>query len=122
MKKTRYDITQTSFIPQYIGVTFKIGTNDVYCSEFDCEIKRRIERCYEKNDTTEIYINHCIPETKLRFNLNDFELEPNTTAYYFFQINCEKDTDIVIVPRASNRQKVWVNYNYYSYLGLFDIV
>ncbi len=122
MKKTRYDIPQTSFIPQYIGVTFKIGTNDVYSSEFDCEIKNRIERCYEKNDTSGIYINKCVPETKLRFNLNDFKLKPNTTAYQFFQINCEKDTDIVIVPRASNRQKVWVNYNYYSHLGLFDIV
>ena len=121
MKKTRYDIINESFVPQYIGVTFKTGVNDIYNSIFDNEIKKRIECCYENNNTQDVFVSER-ENGKLSFNFNKFNIEFNVTAYQFFQINCEKDTDIVIVPRASSRHKVWVNYNYYSYLRPSDIV
>jgi len=121
MKKTRYDVTQDSFIPKYLGVTFKTGSNDIYSLKFDCEIKNRIEQSYQKNNIDGVFINSRVVGSII-FDLKEYTIEPSTTAYQFFQISCKKDTDIVIVPRSSSRQKVWVNYNYYSYLGLFDIV
>ena len=121
MIKPIYNILKKPFIPEYMGVVIKSGSNDPYNFEFDGKVKEKIENYYEKNTADGIYLNTRNTEGK-NFYLSKYDIETNSTAYHFFQINCEEDTDIVMVHWASSPQKVWVNYNYYSYLGSTDIV
>ena len=121
MLKTRYDAPKKTFLPEYVGVTFKKVPYDVYETKFDGEIRDRIECCYAENNTEEIFINYRDPQKNLKFVFNEYDIEPETTSYCFFQINCEKDTEVVIVHWSTPYQKVWVNYKLCSYLGRSDI-
>lgn len=121
MERTQYNIKDIPFVPTHIAQMSKVSDYDVFDTTFDIDVKCAIQRFYNGEKTQEIEVTECeyMHEKIMPFR-NPYEIR-NLRSFQFFKINCDEDTDIVLVPHSTAFQKVWVNFKFFSYIKRIDI-
>ena len=121
MEKTRYIIKDLPFVPTHMGQMSKVSEFDVFDTKFDKEVKDKILKYYDGEMIEDISVGECeYTHQKIMPFRNPKEIA-NLKSFQFFLIECAEETDIVLVPRSTAFQKVWVNFKFFSYLKKFDI-
>lgn len=122
VRRTVYRLGDKPFNPSFMGLIIKKDhKSDVFDSSFEASVKKQIIDFYSQNIFDGIETVESSYGVGNRINLKGREISSNSTAFLFMTIDTEDEINILIVPRTGKYQKVWVNFEYYSYLKCFDI-
>ena len=114
-----YHINEQIINPEYIGVITRNMEDDFVFGDFRVipDIITEIDRHIRENTELKYTILDCRSETTLSsVKYSEINCDDISMVYLFFNVVCDKDTDITFSIESIAAQRLWINVDRNSFL------
>ena len=113
-KKITYNLNNGLINPRYVGLVRASTPKNYEIEEYD-EVPEHvinINSCFSSsvNLHKDMELIDCVSEDDIfTIDFSKLNLDERTMLYFFFCVQCEKDTDVVFTIESHAIQRLWIN-------------